>query len=301
MNIGNSWLAAAILATAAAPAMAQQHISKRANVAPDATVEVSNVQGSVEVTAWDRNEVELAAELESPKDELAFEATERHVRIKVERPHGKYGRHSDEEDDAILTLHVPKGAHVVVDTVSADIAVSGIRGEQNLQSVSGEVRTQAFDAPVSATAVSGGIMVTGSGGKAAVSTENVSGTSTVTGVRGNYQGEVVSGELRATIAAADRVNLNSVSGDIEASVELTPSSRIDMESVSGELTLTLKPPVNADFDIESFSGDIENCFGPKSRHASKYTPGSELNFTQGSGGARVEMQTLSGEINLCDH
>ena len=73
-----------------------------------------------------------------------------------------------------------------------------------------------------------------------------------------------------------------------------------MGSVSGTITLKIKPPVNADFDIESFSGDIENCFGPKSRDTSKYTPGSELNFTQGSGGARVEIETLSGEISVCD-
>jgi DUF4097 and DUF4098 domain-containing protein YvlB len=298
MTIRNSWLAAAILAAAAPPALGQQTITKTAAVAPDATIEVSNVQGSVEVSAWDKNEVDLVAELESPKDELDFEASERYVRIEVDRPHGKYGH--EDEDDANLTLHVPKNAHLVVDTVSAGITVKGVRGEQKLQSVSGEVETQAFDAAVTATAVSGEVTVSGNGGKAEVSTENVSGTTTVGGVRGNFHGEVVSGELRATIAAAERIELNSVSGDIDVNAELTPTSRVDMESVSGTLTLRLKPPVNADFDIESFSGDIENCFGQKARDTSKYTPGSELNFTQGSGGARVEMQTLSGEISICD-
>ena len=74
MSIRNPWLAAAILAAIAAPAAAQQNITKRASVAPDATIEVSNVQGFVEVSAWDKNEVELVAELESDKDELEFEA-----------------------------------------------------------------------------------------------------------------------------------------------------------------------------------------------------------------------------------
>jgi len=299
MSIIKSLLAAAVVAAVAAPAEAQQSITKRASVAPDATVEVSNVQGTVDITAWDKNEVELVAELESDKDELEFEASERHVRIEVERPSGKYGHHGDEED-AILSLHVPKGVRLIVDTVSADINVAGVRGEQALQSVSGEVDTHAFDAPVKAASVSGEITVTGNGGKAGVETENVSGGSTVTGVRGNYQGDVVSGEINATIAAAERVQLNSVSGDIEIDAALTSTSRIDMESVSGVLTLRIKPPVHADFNIESFSGDIENCFGQHARDTSKYTPGSELNFTQGNGGARVEMQTLSGEISVCD-
>jgi DUF4097 and DUF4098 domain-containing protein YvlB len=298
MSIRKTWLAAAILAAAAPPALAQQQINKRATVAPDVTVEVSNVQGSVIVTAWDKNEVELNAELESSKDELEFEATERHVSIEVDRPDGKYGHHDNEE--AYLTVKVPKGARLIVDTVSAEIGVTGVRGEQSLQSVSGEVRTQAFDAPVSAAAVSGEIIVTGNNGKAGVSTENVSGSSTVTGLRGDYRGEVVSGEIQASVAAAGRLELTSVSGDIALQAELTPTARVEMESVSGVITLKMKPPVNADFEIESFSGDIENCFGQKARDTSKYTPGSELNFTQGSGGARVEIQTLSGEISVCD-
>jgi len=298
MNTWNSWLAAAVLAAAVPPAMAQQQINKRVNVAPDATVEVSNVQGSVTITTWDKNEVELIAELESAKDELEFEATERNVRIEVERSNGKYGR--DDEDDANLTLRVPTRARLVVDTVSAEIGVTGARGEQSLESVSGEVRTQAFDAPVRATSVSGEVTVTGNGGKAGVTTENVSGTSTVTGIRGNYHGEVVSGEINAVVAAGQELELSSVSGDINLQAELAPGARVEMGSVSGVITLKIKPPVNADFDIESFSGDIENCFGQKARDTSKYAPGSELNFSQGNGGARVEIETLSGEISVCD-
>lgn len=298
MKTWNSWLAAAVLAAAVPPAMAQQQINKRVNVAPDATVEVSNVQGSVTITTWDKNEVELIAEFESAKDELEFEATERNVRIEVERPNGKYGR--DDEDDANLTLRVPSRARLVVDTVSAEIGVTGARGEQSLESVSGEVRTQAFDAPVRATSVSGEVTVTGNGGKAGVTTENVSGTSTVTGIRGNYHGEVVSGEINAVVAAGQELELSSVSGDINLQAELVPGARVEMGSVSGVITLKIKPPVNADFDIESFSGDIENCFGQKARDTSKYAPGSELNFSQGNGSARVEIETLSGEISVCD-
>ena len=298
MKTRNAWLAAALLAAAAAPATAQQQITKRATVAPDATVEVSNVQGSVTITAWDKNEVELTAELESAKDELEFEASERMVSITVERPKGRYGR--GDEEDAQLTLRVPSRARLIVETVSADIGVTGARGEQSLESVSGEVRTQAFDAPVRATAVSGDVSVTGNGGKAAVTTENVSGASTVTGLRGSYTGEAVSGEINAVVAAGERLELRSVSGDLNLQAELASSARVEMGSVSGTVTLRIKPPVNADFDIESFSGDIESCFGPKSRKTSKYTPGSELNFTQGSGGARVEIETLSGEISVCD-
>ncbi len=199
MSIRNALLAAGLLAAAAPAAMAQQSITRNAKVAPDVTVEVSNVQGSVEITAWDRNEVDLLATLESSKDELEYEASDRNVRIEVRRPHGKY---NSDEDDANLTIRVPKGARVIADTVSADIGVTGVRGEISLQSVSGEVRTQAFDAPVKATSVSGEITVTGNGGKSQVSTENVSGDSTISGVRGGFDGEVVSGSIRTAVPSS---------------------------------------------------------------------------------------------------
>jgi hypothetical protein len=297
MSIRNAWLSAAILAAIAGPASAQQEITKRATVESDATIEVSNVQGRVDVTAWNRNEVELVAKLENSKDELEFEAEEGHVRIEVDRPHGRY---HDDEDDAILTLHVPQGARLIIDTVSADISIVGVKGEQTLESVSGEVETQAFDAPVSLSSVSGEVIVKGNGGKAEVTTENVSGTTTVTGIRGNYQGEVVSGSIIATIRRGAPGG-EHVSGDIEVHADLTRRrvsawNRSAAASASGETAGQCRIQTS-----NPSAARIKNCFGQTARKTSKYTPGKELDFTQGSGGARVEIQTLSGEVSICDH
>ena len=287
---------AAVLLAAASPADAAQSISKHATVAADVAVDVSNVEGRVDVTAWDRNEVELTANLESDDDKLEFEATERQVRIKVVRPDDRY----DGSNDAILTLKVPKGARLAAETVSANITVKGVLGDQRLDSVSGEIRTQAYDASVKLNTVSGDGTISGNGGKAAVSVESVSGMITASGIRGSYDGEVVSGDLTIDLAAGERLNAKSISGDVEARAELLPTARVEMETVSGEIKLTMKPPVNAEFDLESFSGSITSCFGPKARDKNRYGPGSELSFTQGDGGARVSMNSLSGDITICD-
>ena len=297
MSIRIALLSAAVLAVLSQAAAAEQIHNKRATIAPDATIDVSNVQGSVNVTAWDKNEVELHAVLESDKDRLEFEATERMVRIEVDRPDDH--RYRDNEE-ATLTLKVPKGARLIVDTVSAEITVDGVRGEQRLESVSGTVETRAYDQPVSLHTVSGEITVAGSGGRASLTTENVSGTTIVSGIRGSYEGQTVSGNIDASVAAVEKLSIETVSGDAEIRAELGNAARAEMETVSGSLTLTIKPPVNAEFDLESFSGDIEACFGPRPRDKSKYGPGSELSFSQGNGGARVTMESLSGDINICD-
>lgn len=297
MNIRISLATAAVLLAAAPLANAAQNLSKHAAVAADAAIEVSNVAGRVDVTAWDRNEVELTAMLKSDKDKLEFEATDRQVRIKVVKPHDDYG----DSDDAILTLKIPKGARISAETVSADIAIAGVLGEQRLQTVSGDIRSQAFDSPVKLGTVSGDGTINGTGGKAAVTVESVSGNIKASGIRGDFDGQVVSGDLAINLVAAERLNAKSIAGDIDAHVELLPTARVEMKTVSGSIGLTMKPPVNAEFDMESFSGDIGNCFGQKAHDKNRYGPGSELSFTQGSGGARVSISSLSGDLTICDH
>ena len=81
MSMRNTVLAAAILAATATPAVGAETITKNVTVAPDATVEVSNVQGSVEVIAWDKKELQLVAELESEQGR---------ARIRGDRAHGAH-------------------------------------------------------------------------------------------------------------------------------------------------------------------------------------------------------------------
>jgi hypothetical protein len=67
-------LAAASLLCLAAPANAEQNLQRKAAVPADAAIEVANVSGRVEITAWDRNEVALEATLAGDEDLLVFEA-----------------------------------------------------------------------------------------------------------------------------------------------------------------------------------------------------------------------------------
>lgn len=87
---------------------------------------------------------------------------------------------------------------------------------------------------------------------------------------------------------------------MKASLTLASDARLDAESVSGDVDIRFGKPVNGEFELETFSGDIDSCFGPKPERKSQYAPGTELRFTQGSGGARVSIDTLSGTISICD-
>jgi len=56
---------------AAATAQAQQRVSKRYPVSRNVRVELKNISGTITVEAWNREEIKLTAELESPKANLS--------------------------------------------------------------------------------------------------------------------------------------------------------------------------------------------------------------------------------------
>jgi DUF4097 and DUF4098 domain-containing protein YvlB len=295
MNIRFTTLAAcAVLATPAAQAV--QNIDRSLPTGATPSVEISNVQGRVTVSAWDRQEVQVTGTIQNDKTEFEFSADTRRVVIEVRPESHKNSRH----DDALLDIKVPAGASLDVNTVSADIEVQGVRGMLKLEAVSGNVTAAAFDEEVDVRTISGDVIVNGTGGTARVEAESTSGDVTVRGVNGELQARSVSGDLELDLGAMTRLGLETVSGNVKADLALAGDARFEAESVSGDVRLRLAKPVDGEFDLESFSGDIESCFGPKAERKSKYAPGSELRFTQGGGGARVSVDTLSGDIRLCD-
>jgi DUF4097 and DUF4098 domain-containing protein YvlB len=284
----------AIFALAPA-ALAGTPISQRAAADPAGQVEISNTSGSVVVTGWDRNEVEVTGELGEGSERLEFVQGDKLTRVKVILPN-----RSNRVEATDLVIKLPAGSSVAVNTVSADVTAHGLRGSQRIQSVSGDVETEAAAEDVECKTVSGNVRVNGNGQRGLLTVTTVSGDATVTKVAGEVNANTVSGNFTVTMGEASRSRLRSTSGDLGVRGRLATDGRLDFESISGDVRLDLEGPVDGEFDVSSFNGDIRNCFGPKPVRTSEYAPGSELRFREGQGGARVRIKTLNGDISVCN-
>ena len=276
-------------------ALAGTPINQRAAADPAGQVEISNVSGSVVVTGWDRAEVEVTGELGEGTERLEFSRSGKLTRVKVILP-----SRSSRVESTDLVVKVPAASSIAVNTVSADLTVRGLRGSQRLQSVSGDVETEAAAEDVECKTVSGNVRVNGSGQRGLLTVTTVSGDASVTRVAGEVNGNTVSGNFTVSLGEASRSRLRSTSGDLGVRGRLATDARMDFESISGNVRLDLEGPVSAEFDVSSFNGDIRNCFGPKPVRTSEYAPGSELRFREGQGGARVRIKTLNGDISVCN-
>ena len=278
----------------ALPASAEE-VNETIDAAPNGQVDIINIAGSVEVYGWSKNSVEVTGELGERVEELVVERNGDKVLVKVKVP-----QHSSSKVASDLTIRVPTASSLDVTTVSADIEVEDVSGEQDLHTVSGDIDTEAADNDVSAESVSGDVDVTGESKDAETSATTVSGDVTLFRVSGAVAAEAVSGDVTVDEGSFDRASMNSVNGDIIFQAELRKGGKLTVETVNGDVDVLLSGSVSAKFDVDTFNGEINNCFGPEAERTSKYTPGWELSFTEGDGDGRVVMSTLSGDVDICN-
>src|ERR1700758_346137 len=96
-------------------------------------VDISNVSGRVEVSGWDRPEVDVRAELGAGVERVDVTSDHGRTVVKVVLPHPGHG------GDADLRVKVPKESEVSVSAVSADVMTSGLLGMQRINTVSGDI------------------------------------------------------------------------------------------------------------------------------------------------------------------
>jgi DUF4097 and DUF4098 domain-containing protein YvlB len=270
---------------------------------PRGEVDVSNVSGSIEVTGWDRPEVSVTADLPSDSQRVKVMTGGGHTRVCV-----GYGNSngcdasgwSGDKGSVRLEIQVPQGSQLDISGVSADIASRGVSGTQRLHTVSGDIDAELGSGNDDVNSVSGTVNLHGSGQDGTLHVASVSGDVSVTSVAGELEARTVNGTLIAELSPARLVRLNTTSGDINLSAKLTSGGTVETETVSGDQKIAVSGAAGYSYEAKTFSGDIHNCFGQRSQR-SEYGPGDRLDGTRGGGGGQVRIQSLSGDVSLCDH
>jgi len=269
-------------------------VQRSLEVDPKGEVQIANVSGEVHVLGWERNEVQLQADLGPDVERLDFR---RDGRLTIIRVQLKEGRHHGGDTD--LQVRVPRDSGVTINTVSADQTIEQVRGFQKLQAVSGSINTQIYAGECEATTVSGEVTVRANDVGAPLRVNTVSGDVRLMGGTRELDLSTVSGDLEVRTAQLGRARIKTTNGTLDLSSQLARDARVEAEAINGEMRFMFEGAVDADFDVQTFNGEIDNCFGPKAQHAHEYGPGNELRFREGTGSANVRIKTLNGEVQLC--
>jgi DUF4097 and DUF4098 domain-containing protein YvlB len=298
--IRRAMLAALLLPAFALPATAaaSRPFSAQKPADPSGTVEVIDVEGSIDIVGWDQPTVEVTGTIGAKVERVDVASSGNRTTVRVLLPHGNTGGGSDDEYEAHLKIRVPQKSQLEVSLVSADLRVAGVSGAAHLQTVSGEINGDGGSGDLEVASVSGDIHLSAHGSHSA-RVKSVSGDLVISGIDGDVQLTTVSGDARLTLGTLGRAQLSSVSGDVSVnSSGLAASGQLSADTVSGDVGVHLGAVPDADIDVQAFSGEIHNCFGPKAVEE-QYGPGSRLNFRSGKGDGRIQIDTKSGDVTLC--
>ena len=274
-----------------------EEINEMLDAAANGTVEIYNTSGSVMIEGWSRDAVEVTGTLGEEVDEFIFERKGDTVVVKVKPIHDKSS--GGRSTSSFITVRAPQKSSIDVATISAEIDIEGVEGEQELQSVSGGISTTAFGADVEAETVSGSIDIAGSNIDTETELSTVSGGISARDMAGTIDLQSVNGRLTLGGGSFSDVAMETVDGRIDFESNLRGGGDLDIETVNGKVVVDFVGSLSADIEVNTFTGGIRNCFGPKPERTSKYAPGWELSFTEGSGDGSVNIATLNGGVTLC--
>ena len=287
-------LLAVLLAGAAA---AQEQFSESGDFAADGTVTIDIINGSVTLTTWDKNQIELEGTVEGGREYLHISRDDARLEIEFEGPdHDEWRGNRSWEGRLDVELRVPRGIRFELDGVNAEVGLGGIAGDVEIDLVNGNVTVDGSPGEVEIELVNGEVKVTGARGPLSLGT--VSGSIEVRGPAARVSAESVSGPIAIVGESLDEISMETVSGNLVLEGSPTNGAEIDVESHSGNITVRFPADVSAEFEVETFSGDVVNEHGPEARRVDRYSPGKELSFRTGDGSAEIGLGTFSGTIRI---
>ena len=272
------------------PVEAKTPIEESRPIPADGLVEIDNLAGSIEITTWDKPEVHVSGELGEDVEKLEIQESSAGVKI-----HVRNRQDQRNVDETILRVQVPATVSVQVESVSADLAVRGLDGNSLVfDTVSGDLAAEVQTQRLEVETVSGDVSFAGATPRASV--ETVSGEINLRGIEGEVAISSVSGDVILLGSRIVRGRFETVSGDVQLTLDVAARGRFNAESMSGDVRLRLPSGQEAEYSAQSYSGDIASDFGEVT--ANSPGPGHSLSFQQGENGATIRIESFSGDISI---
>jgi hypothetical protein len=284
---------------------------------PVVRIELNNASGNVDIQAGKDGQVHIHAKV-TPGGWSVFSSGEKSVQEVLANPpleqRGdtiRIGKNSGYLKNATIDyqIEVPKDTELDASLASGGITVNKLRGPVKVNSASGYIHVYQLERDVQVSAASGSIEASNIGGFLRVN--NASGSIDIRDVKGDVTATAASGSINID-QPSDRVEASTASGSVKISganndvkarvmsgtitVSGNPSgNRLwELKSISGSVDIVVPRTASFLLSAEASSGDIRTSIPVIIEEQNKHSLRAHI----GSSSGRVEVRTVSGEINV---
>jgi len=298
----------------ALPAAAQTDVTERfsrtAHLDQDGTFDLTNVTGDIVITGTTGRDVTIEAvkRVQRPNPRAArvllamidIQVTEQanrlEVRTIVPRPRNFPG-------SVDFTVSVPEDANVIVKTMTGSIRASNVIGELRADTVAGSISASGVRKLAALKCVTGDVEITDAGADDPVTASTVSGNIMVRGLRARaVQLTSVSGNIHIEDAQIERMMVKTVQGNLDYTGDLARSGRYEFNSHSGDIRLVLSSNIGFEVLANTFSGIVRSDFtfnrGRSGAEGAGVQGPRTLRGAYGDASAMVSLRAFSGNISL---
>ena len=270
----------------AAPVAANAQNAERTvtNTVPmdsDGTVTVENHDGEINITTWNRSEVQVEARIVHEDED-----TVRDTRIRTESSDSEVEIESDFDDveksgfwgarsvpDVFYTLRVPAGASLEIDDHGSAINVDGLQGQVDVDSHDGGIQLSRIGGPVRIDTHDGAIDLRDITG--AVEIDSHDGDVTASGLRGPLTVDTHDGRVNAAFSSLD--------------------GPVEIDSHDARVRLTL--PTGAAFTLQTDMGDDGNVEVEPEMSLTSMDEG-DIEATVNGGGPEIYVSAHDGSLQI---
>jgi hypothetical protein len=290
-----------------------ERTTRTLNIGADGEINVSNISGDMVVTRGGGNsatvEIIKSARAETAEGAKALlgmvtvDVMERGPRaeIKTRYPsedevHRRLNRRNMSVD-VDFNITVPPQTRVVLHSISGNLTVRDVAGGIALDTISGNIKLANTGRVTTAKTISGNVEVADTTVDGTLTANSISGTVAMRKIRARGLNlSTVSGNIEVEDVTSERVDGQSVSGDVRFMGELEDNGRYEFTSHSGNVRLALGGKSGFQLEATSFSGNIHTDF-PLTLEGGR-RGGRSVRGRHGNGSAILDLTSFSGSITI---
>ncbi|MGA3096891.1 MAG: DUF4097 family beta strand repeat-containing protein [Bryobacteraceae bacterium] len=262
----------------------------------DGWVTIESFNGSVEISGWDQNTVDISGVKSGPTQEAAdtlkieIENSPEEISVRAVRPSDRRGNLG-----ARFVVKIPRGARLDrIVTSNGSIRTIDGAGPARLRTSNGSIHVQDLAGSLDAQTSNSGVDLLNIAGDATVRTSN--GHIRAEGLRGSLDANTSNAGIEAKIGETVKsVRLDTSNGGVDLSLPANFSSDLRVTTSNSSITVRMPSEPNARLVAHTSNASITSDFGIRMQGR---IDKNHVEGALGNGGALIDLGTSNGGIRL---